>query len=706
MIQGSRWNPVTALSAARGILFPWVPVFLAMGIGLWFSLSWEPGIVFYALAAVVGIGATALWHLGPEDGHPFSVAIACVVVGFLAAGARGHLVQSPVLEFRYYGPIQGRIITIDRSQSDQLRLTLDHVLLERMAPERTPKTVRVSLHGDDGYLVPDPGQVVMLTGHLSGPEGPPEPGGFDFQRMAYFNQLGAVGYSRTPVLLLAPPEPGSQIINRLRTRLSNSIMAAVPGDAGAFSSGVMTGDRSGLSLQAVVDLRKSSLAHLLAISGMNMAFLTGFVFALLRYGLALVPYLALRINSKKVAAVVAFAVAWFYLQLSGANVATERAFIMVAVMLGAVLFDRRALSLRSVAISACVLLILRPESLLEPGFQMSFAATTALIAGFGALEGGIVHGRIPRWAMPVFTLVLSSLLAGIATAPFGAAHFNRIADFGFFANLLTVPVMGAVVMPAGAVAALLAPIGLQALPLWVMGKGSEWILWVAHQVAQWEGSVSAVPTPGPWVLPLITLGGLWIILWRGKVRGYGLAPIALAFVLWSGVERPPLLISADAAVVGLLSADGRALSSPRGAGFAATSWLENDGDLSDQETAALRAGFDGPKGARSFQLGDWHVVQLKGKGAAEALAKTCANTDLVILAAQLEGAVPGDCKVIDLAFLKQTGGLAIWLGDTGKLRLDPAMSARRLWTRRAFNPEKSSTSSSSNPMPGLFLTRD
>lgn len=671
--------PLHALAEARGILFPWVPVFLSVGIGLWFTLLWEPDLATYGAAlAVVGLSAL-LWRFGGEHSHPFAVAAACVAVGFMAAGARGHLVQAPTLDFRYYGPIQGRIVEIDRSQSDALRLTLDNVQLDRVSPARTPVKVRVSLHGDQDFFVPDPGQIIMLTGHLTAAEGAAEPGGFDFQRMAYFEQLGAVGYTSSPVLLLEHPAEGTQVVNRWRTRLSNAVMAKVPGDAGAFSSGVMTGDRSGLSLQAVDDLRKSSLAHLLAISGMNMAFLIGFVFALLRYGMALVPALALRVNSKKVAAVVSLGVAWFYLQLSGANVATERAFIMVIVMLGAVLLDRRALSLRTVAISATILLLMEPESLLEPGFQMSFAATTALIAGFGALEGGVARGRVPRWAMPVFTFVLSSLLAGIATAPYGAAHFNRIADFGFFANLLTVPVMGAIVMPAGAVAALLAPFGLADIPLWVMGRGSAWILWIAHQVATWEGAVSAVPAPGPWVLPLISLGGLWIVLWRGWVRTAGIVPIAMAFVLWANVERPAILISADGALIGLTGPEGRALSAAKGAGFAAKSWLENDGDLRDQEAAALRAGFGGPKTQRSFKFGDWKVVQLKGKSAPDAFEEACAGADLVIIAA-IVAVKSGDCQIIDLALLDQTGGIAIQLADNGNLQLQPTKIAKRLWT--------------------------
>ncbi len=679
---GLLW-PIGALAEARGILFPWVPVCMGLGIGGWFSLANEPGATVYLAAAAVLLCAALLWWLGPEVAHPLWVATGCVALGLLLAGARGHSVAAPVLSFRYYGPVQGRVIDIDRSQSDALRLTLDQVVLEAVPPDRTPQKVRVALHAPQPHLRPEPGQVVQLTGHLAAPEGPPEPGGLDFQRMAWFQRLGAVGYSRTPVLLLDEPLPNAQRVNRLRARLSAGVQAAIPGDAGAFASGVMTGDRSGLSLQAVQDLRASSLAHLLAISGMNMAFLVGFVFALCRTGLALVPPLALRVNAKKIAAVISFGVAWFYLLLSGANVATERAFIMVAVMLGAVLLDRRALSLRSVAISAVILLALRPESLLDPGFQMSFAATTALIAGFGALEGGVMRGRVPRWALPVFTLILSSALAGVATAPYGAAHFNRIADFGFVANLLTVPVMGAVVMPAGALAALLAPFGLAALPLWLMGLGCDWILFVAHVVAGWEGAVTAVPIPGSWVLPLVTLGGIWLAVWRGYGRLVGVAPILIALGLWTQATRPDLLVAPDAALIGLATEAGRVLSAPKGAGFAAQSWLENDGDLADQPTAAARSGMAGTVGNQTFRIGAWQVVYLKGKAATERLPAACANADLVIIAADGEAA-PKGCQVIDPAFLKQTGGLALWqIKDSTALRLDPVRQGHRLWQGRA-----------------------
>lgn len=668
--------PLEALLAARGTLFPWLAVFLAIGISIWFALPYEPTAGFY-LAALCGLGLAALGYwLGPDLMQPMAAIVAALLAGLLAAGFRAHSVAAPMLEFRFYGAVQGRVIEIDRSQSDALRVLLDQVVLEDVAPARTPLRVRISLRGKG--VTPEPGQVVLLTGFLSAPEAAAEPGGFDFRRMAFFDQLGAVGYTRSPVMLWQEPELGTQEINRLRTRLSNAIMAAVPGDAGAFSSGVMTGDRSGISLDTVKALRDSNLAHLLAISGMNMAFLTGFVFFLVRYGVALVPPVALRINSKKVAAVAAFGVALFYLLLSGANVATERAFLMVCVMLGAVLLDRRALSLRTVALAGIALMLTEPESLTEPGFQLSFAATVVLIAGYGALSRGVMAEKVPRWMMPVFTLVLTSVLAGLATAPFAAAHFNRFTDYGLLANLLTVPMMS-LLMGAGAVAALLAPIGLAVPALWVMEQAARWILFIAHWVANLDGAVTGVPSPGNWVMPVLVLGALWVILWQGKVRMLGLVPMAIALALWAISPRPLALISSDGALVGLMGSEGRALSGAKGAGFAAQSWLENDGDLAGQELAAARAGFDGPRGVRRFQIGGFSGLVLSGKAGLAALAAACDAADFVILAAsQLAEVPPKGCLLIDRAVLQETGAIGISL-QSGALHLRPVRDAPRLW---------------------------
>ncbi len=670
--------PLRRLAEARGNLFPWVPVLIACGIGWWFSLPQEPGLWHYGLAFLVMAGAGLLWRLGPEVLHPLLAVLICLSLAWVACGLRVWLVSAPMLEFRYYGPVTGRVVEIDRSQTDALRLTLDRVWLERVARDRTPERVRVSLRGKVPGHAARPGDVVMLTANLAAPDGPAEPGAFDFRRMAFFDGLGAVGYTSAPVMLWHEAEAGARPIDRLRSHLSAAMMAAMPSQAGAYAAGAMTGDRSGITQETVAALRDSSLAHLLAISGMNLAFLIGFVFALIRYGLALVPYVALRVSTKKVAAVVSLGVAAFYLALSGSNVATQRAFIMVCVVLGAVLLDRKALTLRSAALAGIVLLLWQPESLLEPGFQMSFAATVALIAGFREVDRRVAAGRMPRLFMPVFTLVLSSVIGGFATAPYAAAHFNRFTDYGLIANLLTVPVMGAVVMPAGAVAALLAPLGLAALPLWVMERGSAWILMIAHWVAGWEGSVTAIPAPAPGSLGLITLGGLWIILWRGWGRVAGFVPILAALVMWAHASRPAVLISGDAALVGVMGPEGRVLSARKGAGFAARNWLENDGDLARQEAAAARPGMTGAEGRRAFDLAGVRGIALKGRGAQDDLAMSCAEADVVIIPAQID-APPDGCLVLDQRLLRQTGPLALYAVEGG-LRVEATRSVRRAWS--------------------------
>ncbi|EAR51521.1 Putative Competence protein [Oceanicola granulosus HTCC2516] len=469
-----------------------MPVCLGAGIGIYFALPVEPGPWARAgLAALAPALALAARRAGLLAG-PVLLALALVAAGVSLASARAHAVAAPVLGFRYYGPVEGRVIRVDRSASDAVRLTLDRVRLEDV--RRTPERVRVSLHGAQGWIAPRPGMVVILTGHLSPPGGPVEPGGFDFRRMAWFDRLGAVGYTRTPVLALAPPEatPGLWL-QAARMRLSAAVQARVGGETGAFAAAIVTGDRSAMGQETLAELRATNLAHLLAISGLHMGMLTGFVFGLLRLGLAACPPLALRWPGKKIAAAAALLAGAGYLALSGGNVATERAFVMVAVMLVAVLAERRAITLRAVAVAAVIVLLRRPEELTGPGFQMSFAATVALVAVFAALRRA--PWRLPRGLRGVAAVVVSSTVAGLATAPIAAAHFNMVSHYGLIANLASVPVMGAAVMPAAVLAACLWPLGLEGPALWVMEQGLGWILAVAEHVAGLEGAVGHVPAP-------------------------------------------------------------------------------------------------------------------------------------------------------------------------------------------------------------------
>lgn len=676
---------VAALEAQRGHLFPWVPVCLGAGIGMWFALPVEPGQAAYAAVVVAGLVCGALAWRGPVALRPLAMALAVAAAGVLLVGLRAHQVAAPVLGFRFYGAIEGRVVEIDRSLSDKPRLTLDRVVLEGLAPDETPARVRVALHGDRARALPDTGATVILTGHLSAPQRPAAPGAFDFRRSAWFERIGAVGYTRTPVLVLEPADPGlgAMAIARLRRAIADGVRAAIPGEPGAFAAAVLTGDRSGIGRKTTDDLRNSSLAHLLSISGLHMALLTGFVFASVRGGLSLVPPLALRINVKKVAAVVALAAASFYLALSGGETPTERAYVMAVVMLLAVLTDRRALSLRAVATAAVIVLVLTPEALTQPGFQMSFGATVALIVAFRALDARPeARKRLPGWAKGAVMLFFSSLVAGAATAPYAAAHFNRVADYSILANMLSVPVMGSVVMPAAVVAALLWPVGLSAPALWVMEQGNRWILWVAGWVTSLPGAVSYLPAAPPVFLPVFTAGALTLVLWQGQGRWAGLAPMAAACAFWAMVERPALLVADTGGLAGVLGEDGRALSKARGDGFAALSWLEDDGDGARQEEAAARGAFAGTEGARAARLGGIEVVQIAGRGWQAVLAREC-RAGRVVITARKVPETPGDCLLLDATRLARTGAVAGHVGSDGALRLVSVseIEGDRLWTR-------------------------
>ncbi|WP_298838521.1 ComEC/Rec2 family competence protein [uncultured Roseobacter sp.] len=662
----------------RGHLFEWVPVLLAVGIGCYFSLRFEPSLVFLAGVAAAGLALLLLARFLGEAWGPLAVGLALVTGGFMLAAERAHDVAGPVLGWRYYGPVEGRIVNIDRSSSDALRLTLDQVVMERISPGRTPARVRISLHGDQTASVDAaPGLRVMTTAHVSPPGGPVEPGGFDFQRHAWFGRLGGVGYTRVPVLAIAPASEGAAglAIFRMRMAASARVMEVLPGDVGGVAVAVTTGARSGISQQALEDLRASNLAHLLAISGLHMGLLSGFVFALLRVVIALIPPLALRIPAKKAAAVGALMAASVYLALSGGNVATERAFIMVAVALTAVLFNRRAISLRGVAIAATIVLILRPEALLGPGFQMSFAATTALVAVFGYIRDHKVSTG-PRWAMPVTAVLLSSGIAGLATAPIGAAHFNAVSHYGLIANLLSVPVMGSVVVPAAVLAGILAPFGLDWIGLWIMGLGLQWILSVGTFVAGLDGARSFVAGPGKAVLPMIALGFLFMIIWQGRLRSLGAVPVVLAFLLWVQAERPLGLIAENGTLVGVMTPEGRALSKPRGAGFIASNWLENDGQPTEQEIAASRW----PEGGAGVLPGGVSVIHLSGKKAVAGFSG-CAPDEIIVASYDLPSEHRA-CDVFDPSRLRTTGAVAL-VPDGDGIRLVSVRdtTGHRLWTQ-------------------------
>jgi len=676
---GAAAGALAGLDLWRAPVLPLSPVFLGAGIAAYFAAPSEPPPALCLTLAALAAGACLAARFRPGPRLPL-LALALVLAGVVTAALRSATVAAPVLPYRHFGPVEGRLADVDRSFSDAIRLTLDGVRVEGLDAALTPARVRIALHGDAAAApLPPPGALLRVVANLAPPGGPVEPGGFDFQRLAWFDRLGALGYTRAPPVVLAPPDRAPErLAFEARMVLSRAIQDRIGGQAGALAAAFMTGDRSGIDAATNEVMRASNLSHMISISGLHMGLLVGIVLALVRYGIALVPPLALRLEARKVAAGAALAAATLYLALAGPDVATRRAWIMAAVMLVAVLLDRRAITLRSVAIAALIVLATEPESLVEPGFQMSFAATAALVQCFALWPA--IRDRVP-WALrPLAVLLISSAVAGLATGPIAAAHFGRIAGYGLLANLLASPVMGLAVMPMGVLAALAAPLGLSDLPLWLMGRGCATILAIAEWVAGLDGAVAMVRAPPRAVLPLLAVAGLALLpLRRSGAAVAGLA-LALAAALWALAPRPPLLIAADGALVGLMTPAGRALSRPKGAGFVAAAWLENDGDAATQEEAWLRGAFrPAAGGVRAGFAGRalWHFT---GRRAAEKARGACRDGAIIVLNADWGSRPPPGCIVFDRWRLRRTGAVAI--ADDLTVTTAREAAGDRPWNRR------------------------
>jgi len=374
-----------------------------------------------------------------------------------------------------------------------------------------------------------------MQARLSPPRAPLRPGSYDFARDLYFQGIGATGLAVGEIKITAPPRRPSlwlmyaSVIETMRDGIDRRIRAAVPGDAGSIASALITGKRDAISATLNEAMYISSLAHVLSISGYHMAVVAGVVFFLVRAVLALIPGFALRRPIKKWAALAALAAATFYLLLSGAEVATQRSYYMTAFVLGAVLIDRQALTLRTIGAAAILVLLLAPEAVIHPSFQMSFAATLALIAAY---ERGLpwktkyadtpLGARIALWGVyEIAGLIFASLIAGLGTTPYAAYHFHRMAPYGVLANLLAMPIVSAWIMPAGMLGLLAMPFGFDD-PLWkLMGMGIEWMSAIALWVASLPGAVGRIPAFGVAPLLLCSAGLVMLCLMRSPLQRSG-----------------------------------------------------------------------------------------------------------------------------------------------------------------------------------------
>ncbi len=580
------------LDAERDRLFLWVPVSFGCGIALYFSLPREPALTAVLLVTVVtGIIALRAGY-GRMSGAAF-LGLFLASLGLTDASLRNRWIAAPVIaETGRAVPVTGRVAGVEHREDGAARLFVAPERIGSLPETDLPRTVSLWLRGN--WAVPAPGETVGFNAVLLPPPDAAVPGGFDYARQAWFAGIGGVGF------ITSPPErrkartaPGyvsglATAIERLRLSIAERIQEAVPGSAGTVAAALVTGERGAIPETDKEALRASGLAHILAISGLHMMLVVGTLFWATRAAFALSPGLALHKPIKKWAAVIALSGGAGYLVLSGASIATQRAFIMAAIMLVAVLLDRPAITLRNVAIAAMIVLVMTPEALVTASFQMSFAATVALVSSYEALRAASVNRTeraTPPWLRFIWRagvgLVLTALIAGLATGPFAAFHFNRVAVYGLVANVAAMPLVSVLVMPAGLAAVCLMPFGLEGPALAVMGLGIEGVLSVAQTVSGWDGAVRMVPQMPMAVLLVIVSGGLWLTLWRGGIRLLGLPLIAAGLAATVLVSPPDLFVSRDVRMAALRTGEGLVFLPRAGSDYEVEVWQRAAGVIPD-----------------------------------------------------------------------------------------------------------------------------
>ena len=663
---------LTQLEAERDRWALWLPVAIGLGVGIYFLLPTEPPIWIGGVVALLALASIVIARRRLVL-MMAAIAVAAVAIGFTAAQVRTSMVAAPLLGDEI-GPVivVGTVVAIEALPAGQ-RIVLDDLTIEDLPPEATPDRVRIRISKRDVALVP--GQRIELLAEL-GPTSPPViPGGFDFQRAAFFRGIGAQGFA------YGGPRPDfvddggavevswfRNLIEATRQKIVIRIRTVLPEASGGIAVAFMTGTQTSIPQPYIDAMRTVGLAHLLSVSGLHIGLVTGFLFMLVRAGLALIPSVALRHPIKKWAAVVALLGALAYLYLTGESVPTQRSFLMTALVLFAVMIDRTALSMRMIAWAATIVLILQPEAMLGPSFQLSFAAVAALIASYEATrnwwasrrENSGIAGRVMTYLGAV---AATTLVAEISTAPYALYHFNQLAPYGLVANMLAVPLTALWIMPWVVVAYLLMPFGLEALALIPMAWGIDLLLWVAREIAQWPGAVNYLPGISFGGMVAVTAGGLWLAIWRGAWRYWGVLPVVGGFLTMLFPDPPQILVSGDAELVAVAAANGSyVFSDARASTFEADIWMRRAGQEQRETWPSDGPGVDGR--LLCDTLGclyriDAQVAAIAWR--AEALPEDCAVADVVISLEPARDQCRGPAYVIDRFDLWRDGGHAVWM---------------------------------------------
>lgn len=655
----------------------WIPVFFGTGIALYFNLSFEPPLWWASIA--IGFFGFSLLIKRFQVVYVVLLAIGLISLGFSAALLRTYSLRTEMLHYTLPTLLlEGKINQVE------LKATKKGILYQRLlltdlkadTLEKLPRKIRLTLKGKRERLWP--GQRIRLLAKLSPMADPSVPRGFDFRRQAYFNGIGATGFALSTPEILSSSSSLFIDLEKQREKVTAAFIHAMAPPLGAIAAALITGDKAAIPENIREDFINSGLAHILAISGLHLSIIAGVIFLFIRRGIALIPWISLRFNSKKIAALGTIFMSFMYLMLSGFGIPAQRSFMMISLVMGAILMDRTALSMRTVAFAAFVILLILPESLLGPSFQLSFAAVIALIAGYETWKNPLAQwmvggGRIRSFFVYSGGLAFTSLLATAATLPFTIYLFHRFSLHAIEANLIAVPLTSLVIMPSALLTCLLTPLGLGAGPLWVFEKSLGLLVKIAATVGAWPGANIGVAQPPLFSFVLLLLGGLWLCLWQQPWRGWGLFPMSIGVLTAFWQEPPHLLMDGQGKLVGIF--DGKILSvnSTRRGKFTAETWQQY---LAADEIKALEC----TDGVCKTVLQNIPIIISHQQD-----NQPCEQGAILIRLEPSKNPCPASYLTLDWYDVWREGGHAVWLSPKGPyIEKVNALQGQRPWTRRAI----------------------
>ena len=654
------------LEAERAQLPPWFVVGFGTGIAAWFAL--DTPMQWLALVALGGGGAIAGFALrGGRSERAAGWFALAMMLGCALVWARSAWVAAPRIVRPQIAAFEARIERVEPLVAKgDVRLTL--------APTdpALPPRIRVSLDARDAppHLAND--ARIRLRARLTGPPPMALPGTYDFARDAWFRGIGGVGRALGPVEVLAPGTLSG--LDGARDRLGRHIRDRLPGASGGIATALATGDQNAVGKEDAEAMRRSGLTHLLSVSGLHIAAVVGAAMLLTPKLLALSERLALRFNLVLVAAGAGALAGVGYTLLTGAQVPTVRSCIVALLVLAGIALGRDALSLRLLSVAALVILLFKPESLAGASFQLSFAAVTSIIALHSTQWARRTfmrrdEGPFARFGRAILAMLATGLAVEIALIPFALYHFHKAGLYGIGANLVAIPLTTFVIMPLEAGALLLDSIGLGA-PLWYLtGLAIDGLLWMARTVGSAKGAVATLAAMPGWAFAMIIAGGLWLCLWNGRIRLYGLVPFLIGTAAAAAAPVPDLLVTGDGRHLAIVEAGGAPLIlRARSGDFVRELFAENsgfDGDPAILDSAPFASCSRDSCVADVVRSGrSWRVLSTRSSQRIDwrELVTACAGAEIVVSDRWLpRGCTPNWLK-LDRDSLGRTGGVAIYLG--------------------------------------------